>query len=265
MPFNGNGVFNRIMNWVNDAANSIPITASRTDTDSNDIAQGLTNCVTRDGQSPPLADLPMGGFKFTNVANAAANNQWVALGQANLLYLSLGGGTLTGGLTGTTVTMTGLITTTGNVAGAAVSATGNVSAGGTVLSALTFSATISNVVLSTNGAGSVLLRPNGSASSSGQTSVDSGGNMIVFGSVTSGGAVTSSGAFASSTANVVLASNGASGGVLLRPNGAGSSTGQVVIDSAGGLTLNGSKVLSKITVSNAAPGGLANGELYLQY
>src|SRR6185369_11404860 len=43
--------------------------ATRTDTDSNDIAAGLTNCVTRDGQSPWLANIPAGGFKITGLAN----------------------------------------------------------------------------------------------------------------------------------------------------------------------------------------------------
>lgn len=104
MPFNGSGVFNRIMNWVNDAANSIPITASRTDTDTNDIASGLTNCVTRDGQSPPTANLPMGGFRFTNAGNAVLGNEFITMGQVSTTYLPLAGGTMTGkiALKGTT-------------------------------------------------------------------------------------------------------------------------------------------------------------------
>jgi len=54
---------------VQDAANGIFVDATRTDTDSNDIAAGLTNCVTRDGQSPWLANIPAGGFKITGLAN----------------------------------------------------------------------------------------------------------------------------------------------------------------------------------------------------
>jgi len=68
MPYNGTGVFNRIYQWVQDAANGIFVDATRTDTDSNDIAAGLTNCVTRDGQSPWLANIPAGGFKITGLA-----------------------------------------------------------------------------------------------------------------------------------------------------------------------------------------------------
>jgi hypothetical protein len=68
MPFNGTGVFSRVYQWVQDAANGIFVDATRTDTDSNDIASGLTNCVTRDGQSPWLANLPAGGFKITGLS-----------------------------------------------------------------------------------------------------------------------------------------------------------------------------------------------------
>lgn len=77
MPFNGVGVFERIYQWVQDAANGIFVDATRTDTDSNDIAAGLTNCVTRDGQSPWTADLPAGGFKVTGMAQGANPNDSV--------------------------------------------------------------------------------------------------------------------------------------------------------------------------------------------
>ena len=67
MPFNGAGLFTRIYQWVNDAALGLNVDATRTDTDSNDIAAGLSNCVTRDGQSPFLANIPAGGFKITGL------------------------------------------------------------------------------------------------------------------------------------------------------------------------------------------------------
>jgi hypothetical protein len=67
MPYNGVGVFQRVYQWAQDAANGIFVDATRTDTDSNDIASGLTNCVTRDGQSPWLANIPSGGFKITGL------------------------------------------------------------------------------------------------------------------------------------------------------------------------------------------------------
>lgn len=80
-PFNGNGVFSRQYSWQNDAANSIPITASRMDGDSNDFASGLSLAVTRDGQGVPTADIPWGGHKITNLANGTASTDAMAYGQ----------------------------------------------------------------------------------------------------------------------------------------------------------------------------------------
>lgn len=65
--FNGMGQFSFTYVWTQDAANAIPITASRMDTQFNDAAQGFDNCVTRDGQSPATANLPLGGFKLTGL------------------------------------------------------------------------------------------------------------------------------------------------------------------------------------------------------
>jgi hypothetical protein len=81
MPYNGTGVFQRVYQWEQDAANGIFVDATRTDTDSNDIAAGLTNCVTRDGQSPWLDNLPAGGFKITGLANGSNASDSVNYGQ----------------------------------------------------------------------------------------------------------------------------------------------------------------------------------------
>ena len=81
MPFNGAGIFNRIYNWVNDAANGINILSTRMDAETQGIADGLSNCITRDGQSPPTADIPMGGRKITGLANATNPTDAVNLSQ----------------------------------------------------------------------------------------------------------------------------------------------------------------------------------------
>lgn len=72
MAYNGTGTFVRIYSWVTDAANGILVRADRMDTDTNDIANGLSNCITRDGQSPPTAAIPMGAQKITGLANGTA-------------------------------------------------------------------------------------------------------------------------------------------------------------------------------------------------
>lgn len=93
--FNGSGTFVRSYSWTTDAANSIKITASRMDTEDTGFANGLTNCLTRDGQSPALANIPMGGFKITGLANGTVATDAAAFGQLSG-YAPLAGATFTG-------------------------------------------------------------------------------------------------------------------------------------------------------------------------
>lgn len=82
MSWNGAGTFNRIFSWVADAAAAINITASRMDTDSNDIvSNGFGNCLTRDGQGSATANLPMGAFRHTGVGNAVNRTDYASAGQ----------------------------------------------------------------------------------------------------------------------------------------------------------------------------------------
>src|SRR5215203_5984645 len=81
MPFNGAGLFTRVYQWVNDEVLGLNVDATRTDTDSNDIATGLSNCVTRDGQSPLTANIPAGGFKITNMGSGSSATDSVNYGQ----------------------------------------------------------------------------------------------------------------------------------------------------------------------------------------
>lgn len=81
MPFNGSGTFTPVYNWQTDKANGIKIRADRMDGQDEDIADGLTNCITRDGQSPATADIPFAGFKPTNVASGSARNEFLTVGQ----------------------------------------------------------------------------------------------------------------------------------------------------------------------------------------
>jgi hypothetical protein len=67
--------------WTGDAASLIGIEAGRHDTQDNDFQDGINNCLTKDGQNTPTANLPMGGFKHTGVGNASANDQYTAWGQ----------------------------------------------------------------------------------------------------------------------------------------------------------------------------------------
>lgn len=82
MPFNGSGTFVRNFSWVNDATNSIPITATRMDSDTNDIVNnGLGLALTRDGQGSAQANLPMNGFRHINCGPAVSSTDYVILAQ----------------------------------------------------------------------------------------------------------------------------------------------------------------------------------------
>lgn len=82
MAFDGNGTFMRVMNWVQDAASAIKIKADRHDQQDDDFAAGLTNCLTKDGQTQPTNNIPMNGKKLVNLADPttdtdAANKKYV--------------------------------------------------------------------------------------------------------------------------------------------------------------------------------------------
>lgn len=81
--FDGNGTFVRSYSWVQDAANSIPITASRFDTEHNGFAAGLTNCITRDGQGKPTANIDWNSHRITGLADAVNSNDAISLSFLN--------------------------------------------------------------------------------------------------------------------------------------------------------------------------------------
>lgn len=84
MPFNGSGI------WTPPAADfpavsGTLILATHFNNNMNDVATAFDNCVTRDGQSPATASLPMGGFRHINVADGSVRTSptahYASLGQ----------------------------------------------------------------------------------------------------------------------------------------------------------------------------------------
>lgn len=58
MPWNGSGTYTRgYASWSADAAANLPISATKFDTEDNDFAAGIQNCLTIDGQNKPNATL----------------------------------------------------------------------------------------------------------------------------------------------------------------------------------------------------------------
>lgn len=96
MPYNGSGVFNRLYSWVQDAANNINIVPTRHDDEDNGFATALSLCLTKDGQQIATANLPMGGFAHTGVANGTVRTQYSSIGQlqdGGLTYIASTGST----------------------------------------------------------------------------------------------------------------------------------------------------------------------------
>lgn len=82
MPFNGNGQFARIRNWTNEAGAGVPILPDEFDEQEEDFATGFGNCITRDGQGGPTADIPWNNFGITGLrapilGGDAANKTYV--------------------------------------------------------------------------------------------------------------------------------------------------------------------------------------------
>ena len=129
MSFAG-GVFTRLYSYVADAAAGITAQPARFDADLNDMATGLTSCLLRDGTGTPTANIGWGGYRITGLADPvnpqdAATRNYVMITMVGL-YLPVTGGTLTGGLIGTTAVMSGYVDSAATVrsTGSAVPATG---------------------------------------------------------------------------------------------------------------------------------------------
>jgi hypothetical protein len=82
MPFNGSGGFVPLPAPIFPAVAGTTIFSSYYNSQLNDVFTGFGLCVTRDGQSPATANLPMGGFKHTGASDATGTGQYLVWGQA---------------------------------------------------------------------------------------------------------------------------------------------------------------------------------------
>jgi hypothetical protein len=108
MAFNGSGTYN--LPAGNPVVTGTTISSSTTNTTNSDIATALTNCITRDGQSTPSANLPMNAKKLTGLAAGTSAGDSVRYEQVLLLT----GGTMTGNIVfNVGQTISGYLPTTG--------------------------------------------------------------------------------------------------------------------------------------------------------
>ena len=84
--FDGFGNFTFTYNWVADKAGPGPnITASRFDTQFADAVAGFNNCLTRDGQGKPSANLDWNTKKITNLGSGSADTDAATIANARAL------------------------------------------------------------------------------------------------------------------------------------------------------------------------------------
>jgi hypothetical protein len=80
MSYNGSGTFN-----INSAGQPVVTGTTISSTAFNsltaDLATGLTTALTKDGQTTPTANIPLGGYKITGLANATLSTDAMAYGQ----------------------------------------------------------------------------------------------------------------------------------------------------------------------------------------
>jgi hypothetical protein len=77
MPFDSEGNFTRVHNWDEDRQNDIDIASDRMDEEFDNYADGLNDCLLRDGRSTMTGDLRMGNFQIKNVAKGTVNSDVV--------------------------------------------------------------------------------------------------------------------------------------------------------------------------------------------
>lgn len=81
MSYNGNGVFQLIYDWNADKANGIKIRSDRMMNQEQDIADGLSTCITKDGQTTVTNDIPLNNNKITGLGDAQNSDDAVNFGQ----------------------------------------------------------------------------------------------------------------------------------------------------------------------------------------
>lgn len=89
MSRDGSGNYNRVPGSA--YTNGTTADGAELDTEINDIATALTQSLAKDGQTVPTANLPMGGFKHTNVNTASARTEYARASQVQdgaLTYLT---------------------------------------------------------------------------------------------------------------------------------------------------------------------------------
>src|SRR5580765_7588187 len=114
MAFDGSGVFLRLRNWVADATAGVKIRADFHDTEDDNFAAGLSQCIVKDGQSTITQNIPFNSKRITALADPANPQDAATKAYADIKIAATGDGTITGNtsITGS-LTVSGTASATG--------------------------------------------------------------------------------------------------------------------------------------------------------
>lgn len=96
MPFDSSGTFNRVRSWAADAAASIKIRSDYHDQHDGDLANGLSQCITKDGRTQPTANIPFNQKKIVNLGEPTADSDAATKKYVDSLKTFTTGMTITG-------------------------------------------------------------------------------------------------------------------------------------------------------------------------
>jgi len=83
--------FARIHNWSADASAGIDILATRMDEDTDDIVNGIDQCINKAGLNAATANLGMGGYRHLSVMKAEAHDEYARVDQVQNNQFNWGG------------------------------------------------------------------------------------------------------------------------------------------------------------------------------
>lgn len=89
MPFNGSGIFVRTRSWTTDRNGGVKIRADLHDQEDDGFATGLTNCITKDGQTTITANIPFNNKRLTGLGDATAATDALNRQTADARYLDV--------------------------------------------------------------------------------------------------------------------------------------------------------------------------------